>query len=150
MLQLQIIEKIFAELKTIYGREFMARYDGINEMEVKSSWSYELAGFANDLLSISWALEHLPERAPNVIEFRQACRHAPARLMPGYKFPEYVPPVINISEGLPKYIEYTPLNDSKNWARAIIARFNAGETLYSATLQHARDALGIKKSANWT
>ena len=77
-LPLQAIDRLFARLQATYGRDFMERYIGLEAGAVKASWAHELSGFANDMHSLAWALEHLPERPPNVIEFRKIARQAPS------------------------------------------------------------------------
>ena len=81
-LPLQAVERLFTRLQATYGRDFMARYEGTDTNAVKASWAHELSSFAKDLHSLAWALEHLPERAPNVIEFRKIARQAPAPEVP--------------------------------------------------------------------
>ena len=71
-LPLQVIERLFERLVATYGQEFVNKYQG-DLNQVKTVWAHELGGFANNLQSIATALESLPERAPNVIEFRNLC-----------------------------------------------------------------------------
>lgn len=77
-LQLTAIDRLFGRLTATYGRAFLAAYDGVEPGAVKTAWAHELAGFAGNLHALAWALENLPERAPNVIEFRNLARKAPA------------------------------------------------------------------------
>lgn len=71
------VERTLERLTVTYGRRFTDQYAGVDSGAVKSSWAYELSGFAQRLDAIAWALENLPEKAPNVIEFRNLCRAAP-------------------------------------------------------------------------
>lgn len=76
-LPLQAIDRLFSRLQATYGRDFMDKYVGLEVNAVKASWAHELSVFANNLHPLAWALEHLPERAPNVIEFRKIANAAP-------------------------------------------------------------------------
>jgi len=76
-LSLQATDRLFERLHATYGRDFMSKYEGLEVGAVKASWAHELAGFACNLHPLAWALEHLPERAPNVIEFRKIANAAP-------------------------------------------------------------------------
>lgn len=78
------VEKIFARLQGIYGRDFTGHYstgmvNGIDAglENAKATWGEELAGFANHPDSIRYALENLPDRVPNCVKFKELCRSAP-------------------------------------------------------------------------
>jgi hypothetical protein len=43
----------------------------------KATWAEELGGFVKWPEAIAYALEHLPERVPNCIKFKELCRMAP-------------------------------------------------------------------------
>jgi hypothetical protein len=77
-LPLQAVDRLFERLVATYGRQFVNLYDGIDMNAVKSTWAHELSGYAHSLKAIAWALENLPDRAPNAIVFRSLCRQAPA------------------------------------------------------------------------
>ena len=76
------VDRIFHRLAATYGAEFMRKYEGVDEADMKTVWAHELGGFAGDLMAIAWALENLPERCPNVIEFRAICRKSPRVELP--------------------------------------------------------------------
>jgi len=78
------IERVFTRLQGIYGREFLSQYGtgmvgnidpGIENAKVV--WAEELGGFERWPEAIGYALENLPDRAPNCIRFREICRNAP-------------------------------------------------------------------------
>lgn len=78
------VEKIFARMQGVYGREFTGQFstgivNGIDAglENAKAVWAEELAGFAKWPEAIGYALEHLPERVPNCIKFKELCRNAP-------------------------------------------------------------------------
>lgn len=87
MLPLAWVDRIFMRLQGVYGREFTAQFSVIDPttgMDVgienaKQVWSEELGSFTDWPEAISYALKNLPERSPNVIRFRELCRHAPPR-----------------------------------------------------------------------
>jgi hypothetical protein len=139
-LQLKVVNRIFERLATTYGRDFAARWEGLDQNAVKSSWAYELAGFANSLDSIAWAVENLPERAPNVIEFRNLCRRAPAKEAPRLESPKFDPAIAAmVFDGL----KAKPVGkfDHKAWAPRIIERHKAGAKISPTVLKMARDCI---------
>lgn len=77
------IDRIFMRLIGVYGREFKSQFshvvDGVDIgiENAKLVWAEELAGFEQNPQAIAYALETLPDRAPNAIRFRDACRRAP-------------------------------------------------------------------------
>ena len=81
-LQIKAVDRIFHRLAATYGADFMRKYEGVDEADMKTVWAHELGGFAGDLMAIAWALENLPERCPNVIEFRAICRKSPRVELP--------------------------------------------------------------------
>jgi hypothetical protein len=75
----RLIALLFERLATKYGREFIAQYAGLDMAAVKADWSNELRDYTGELggTIMRWALEHLPERCPNSIQFHNLCRQAP-------------------------------------------------------------------------
>ena len=78
------VEKIFARMQGIYGRDFTGQFstgmvNGIDAglENAKITWAEELGGFVKWPEAIAYALEHLPERVPNCIKFKELCRNAP-------------------------------------------------------------------------
>lgn len=78
------VEKIFARLQGIYGRDFTGQFstgmvNGIDAglENAKATWAEELGSFVKWPEAIAYALEHLPERVPNCIKFKELCRNAP-------------------------------------------------------------------------
>jgi len=148
-LQLQVIERLFARLNATYGRDFMSRYEGQDANAVKSSWAHELDGFDKALSSIAWALENLPERAPNVIEFRALCRRAPAVDTP--RLPEPVADKAKVTSELAKLQPIRARSSapigSKDWAYALQRRHVACERLNMNQIRCYREALGLNRIA---
>lgn len=82
----QWIDRIFLRLIGIYGAQFKAKFSVVeNGVDVgmanaKENWAHELRNFSDKPESIAYALDHLPvERAPNALEFRDACKRCPAK-----------------------------------------------------------------------
>ncbi|MBV8060529.1 MAG: hypothetical protein JO253_03260 [Alphaproteobacteria bacterium] len=91
--------KIFERLTATYGREFEGKFKSGELIDTPAgkldkgialamqAWREELGGFVDmgedgkqtdKNGSIAYALANLPESAPNLIEFRNMCRNAPA------------------------------------------------------------------------
>jgi hypothetical protein len=142
-----VIDRLFERLHATYGKEFITKFESVDSSALKSSWGHELAGFAKSLHCIAWALEHLPIRCPNVIEFRMICRQAPAPEAPALPAPPPADPV-RVKQELSKLavLKDTPKIDNREWARRILQRHESGAYKSTpAALEMARDAL--KESA---
>jgi len=80
MQELKPIEEIFRTLRLAYGAEFTRNIAGETPQkiqEVKEFWAKRLECWLDKPYAIEFALEHLPVRCPNVIEFKQLCEQAP-------------------------------------------------------------------------
>lgn len=143
-LPLQAIDRLFLRMGATYGRDFTAKYEGADAMAVKSSWAHELSGFASNLRPIAWALENLPEKTPNVIEFRAICRRAPAPETP--RLPEPKADPARVASELAKLGHVREKTDQphgmKQWAHTLKARHAAGERLNQNKIRCYREALG--------
>lgn len=83
------VDKMFARLQGIYGREFTSQFSVIDAngndvgmANAKQVWAEELGGFVDNPEAIAFALKHLPDRVPNAIKFRDMCRQAPLKSNP--------------------------------------------------------------------
>ena len=114
-------DKIFTKLTLAYGRDFLARWEGIDLNDVKSDWSHELAGFAEHPEAIAYALANLPPKAPSVIEFRALARRAPlpeVKLLDAPKAdPARVAGSLDAAGGTPLPQRHTHAHHSGNRAR---------------------------------
>jgi hypothetical protein len=144
-LPLQAVERLFDRLSATYGREFFARYDGLDPNAIKSVWAHELSAYSHRLEDIAWALENLPERCPNAIEFRNICRKAPERDKP--KLPEAPANLERLKSELAKLLpaikaaQKVATNDGLAWARSIVEKYDSGMVVAPCTLRFAREAL---------
>lgn len=147
-LPLIAIDRLFDRLNATYGRDFMSRWEGQNSNAVKASWAHELSTFERNLPMIAWALENLPERAPNVIEFRNLCRRAPAPEL--QRLPEPQADPARVSAELAKLAPIRRaaatggMHDGKAWARRLIARHEAGDVIRIHYLNLARGVLRLR------
>jgi hypothetical protein len=71
------IDALFAKLSIRYGSAFLAQWPDADPALLKADWAEVLAGFANHPASIRYAIENLPERPVNAIQFRNLARLAP-------------------------------------------------------------------------
>lgn len=145
-LPVKVVDRIFSRLAATYGAAWDRLLGAAPIGDVKSAWAHELAGFASRLDALAWALENLPERVPNVIEFRNLARMAPTPDAP--RLPEPKADPARVAAELAKLVDVRSVAsastvDHKAWAKRIIARHDDGERLNPTTLRFAREALGL-------
>ena len=145
-LSLKAVDRIFDRLTATYGRDFSSRWEGLDGNAVKSSWSHELSGFEHGLHMIAWALEHLPEKSPNVIEFRNLCRKAPAAEHKALEAPQADP--ARVAAEMAKLVQLRSTqpvsgHGMKEWAHRLAARLAAGEKLSRYQIDCMNTALGV-------
>jgi len=146
-----MVQKIFKKLDIIYGPGFRRYIDGKDYDAVKAVWAEELEFYADEPESVAWALKHLPEHCPNVIEFRNLCRQAPKN-----KPPALPAPAIKIDESkaaenrrriadlLQQFRqEASEPYDKRAWARRIIDKYNNGQEVAYYSLNLACATLGL-------
>jgi hypothetical protein len=145
-LSLKAVDRLFERMALTYGKQFTDMYSTVDPASVKTLWAHELAAYAGSLHRIAWALENLPPRCPNVIEFKQLCRQAPAPETPALPEPKADPE--RLKRELAKLgdmkatITATPSKvDHKAWAKRIMARYTAGERINPTSLRFSREAL---------
>lgn len=71
----KVIDALFDKMFLVYGSEWTKKWEGRPITETKGAWAAELSIFTVD--QIKHALENLPERPPNLIQFKGMCNHAP-------------------------------------------------------------------------
>jgi len=146
-LPLAAIERLFDRLAMTYGNEFKNKWSGMPVAEVKASWAHELLAFSGNLKAIGWALENLPEKCPNLVEFKNLCRQAPKPQNPALSAPKADSSVVDAE--LMKIVSSvfkTPANetvDHKRWAKRLKARQEAGDKLSPIQVRFYREALEI-------
>lgn len=138
-------DRIFEKLTVTYGRDFLSRWEGMDLNAVKSDWAHELSGLFRHPSSIAWALDHLPEKPPTVVQFRRIANEMPAQSEPRLEYEAAGMERIaaELARVAPSITRVNPV-DSRDWARRLVARHESGEFKATrAALGMARDALGI-------
>lgn len=136
------IDRLFQRLGATYGAAWDRSLGDTPIVDVKTVWAHELAPFANALHRIAWALENLPERCPNVIEFKRLCFSAPSPDVPQLPEPKADPARLAAELAklapLREEMRNVETKDCRKWARDILAN-PKGRT--PAVLQMARNAV---------
>jgi hypothetical protein len=144
-LPLAWIDRIFEKMTVTYGASFLNRWRDMEAEamnDVKSDWMHELSAFRAAPHAIAFALENLPERAPNVIEFKNLCRQAPSIEAPQLPAPKANPEVVaQVIAGLQK-TQGLPKVDHKAWAQRILDDVAAGAKRTPTVIAMARRAVG--------
>ena len=147
---MKAIDRLFERLAATYGAQWTRQWQDVPMADVKTGWAHELAVFANSLHRIAWALENLPPKCPNAIEFKALCRQAPAPETPRLPEPKADPERVKaeLAKLAPvRAAMATTSNDGRDWARRIVSRHQAGDRILPCTLRFAREALGQKVEA---
>ncbi len=143
-LPLEAVDRLFDRLAATYGRQWFLMWEGVEASAVKSLWAHELDAFSGSLKRIAWALENLPARCPNAVEFKALCRQAPApeeRQLPA--------PAADPERVKAELAKLAPVRkcaaghtvDHKAWARSIINKHRGGLRVNPTALKLAREAL---------
>lgn len=138
------IDRLFERLAATYGNQWLAMWRGIPIEDIKAAWANELAGFAGRLDALAYALEHLPERPPNAIEFRNLARLAPPPEAPALPRPAPNPERVRQAMDAWREAQSAVLSDPQDrlaWAHRIVARAEAGERVGVAALGMAHQAI---------
>lgn len=148
-LHIKAIDRLFERMAASYGAQWTRQWQDVPMVDVKTAWANELDVFSASLHRVAWALENLPPKCPNVIEFKNLCRQAPApevpRLPEPKADPERVRAEISKLGELRAKVATGSAVDGKAWARAIMTRYHACERVNPTTLRFAREALGLIK-----
>lgn len=141
------VAHVFKTLAATYGAAWDRSLGQTPMADVMTIWEYQLLPFTQSReakMMILWALENLPERCPNVIEFKALCRRAPAAVLPA--LPEPAADPVRMAAELDKL---APLRKTiartggnKDWATRIMCRHQAGDSINMTALGMARSALG--------
>ena len=136
----EVVDRLFTRLSASYGAEWTRQWKDIPIVDMKTAWGHELASFISDLPAIASALDNLPERCPNVIQFKALCK-ANRTVKTALLLPEPKSDPAFIASVVAKLAEPAPKTDSKEWARRIISRKAAGEFISPFSLNLAKGAL---------
>jgi hypothetical protein len=142
----QPIDRLFERFSLTYGNAWDNSIGTAPLNEIKSFWMNQLAGFMQSkesMMAISWALNHLPERPPNLVQFKNLCYQAPAVERPQLPSPPADPE--RVKQELAKLGAMNKQkSDPKDWARKILGDYAGGVKKSPAVVQMARDALNVQ------
>ena len=129
------IDRLFERMAATYGSAWERSLGATPVLEAKALWSQQLQAFADRLEAVVWALDELPESPPNVIQFRNLCRSAPAAVSPTIPMPEPKADPARMADKLAKLADLrakptsTAPSSMREWAYILLARDQAGEKL---------------------
>lgn len=143
------IDRLFARLHATYGAAWDRAMGSVPVADAKAAWAHELGGFAGRLQDVAWALEHLPERCPNVIEFRNLCRLAPLPELQQLPAPPANPERIRAELAKLGPVARQSLAvgggaANRTWAKRILERVAAGEHVGRYARESAQVAMGLR------
>jgi hypothetical protein len=142
------VDHVFSTLTVAYGPAFTRSLGDAPEGEIKTFWGYQLSDFTHSKdakRAIVWALQNLPPKVPNAIEFKLLCRNAPSKQVLALPAVVTVNPEIaaRVMTGLRAQAVWgRDLVDPKEWAHRIIRRIKDGEKVSPTVAQMARNAIG--------
>jgi hypothetical protein len=122
----EVVDLVFAKLSVTYGHRFLSIWDGMPLDVVKADWAKELAPVKHE--RILWALQNLPERAPDAPTFRALCACMPqpreaVALPSGPKKP--APAVARAFAEVVKNAEPHTEPERVRWARQYVAKWGS-------------------------
>lgn len=148
-LPIPVIERLFQRLTATYGSEFVNKWDKVSLADVKTAWAHELAFTSENLNAIGWALQNLPDRCPNLIEFKSLVKGAPRPTTMALEAPKAPVEVVDrvMAEIASKAFK-TPRDekgqvDHKRWAKKLLQRHKKGEALGLHQIKAYKAALEI-------
>jgi hypothetical protein len=134
------VDHIFSALAVAYGPAFTRSLGEAPSAEIKTFWGYQISDFTHSKAAkraIVWALQNLPPKVPNAIEFKNLCRNAPSKAPVMLPAPAVNPEIAaKVLGGLKA--STLPKVDHKAWAHRIIARHEAGQKISPTVVQMAR------------
>lgn len=146
---IQSINGLFSVLAGTYGAEWQRQLDAAPKGDVKTAWMHQLSRFSGSMHRIEWAVDNLPERCPNPVQFRNLCSQAPSPDVPHLEAPKADP--ARVAAELAKLAlaraAVTGATDPKALAHRILARHANGERLSPTVLTMARAATGSATGA---
>ena len=143
---IKAIDRLFHRLGATYGADWDRALGQTPINDAKTVWAHELQTFKFSLNRIAWALENLPDRCPNVIQFKNLCRQAPTPETIALPEPKADP--ARVAAELAKLGNIRavdkPAHGMKEWAYRLQARDKAGESINMNQRRCYRAALGIE------
>ena len=143
----EVIDAIFAKLAVRYGATWLRQWEGVNMNLVKSDWGSELSGFARNLEPLRYALRNLPERCPNVGQFRAIANCCPPPEFKQLEAPAADPAKVaqaTAQLGQAAKAMTAQRQDPHAWAKRILERVAAGEKVGRYARESAEVAMGLR------
>lgn len=147
-----VVEYVFKRLAATYGAAWDRSLGQAPIADVMTVWDYQLQQFTQSSAAkkmIIWALENLPDRCPNVMEFKSLCSRAPMVHAAALPAPKADP--ARVAAELAKMAPLKAMGslhvDGKAWAKALKARNDAGEKLNFNQVRCYRNALNLNVPA---
>lgn len=152
------VRKLFVLLHGAYGSTFLSKYatgeknaDG-NDKGVLAAmlvWDAGLSKFAPDVIesAAKRLMAEDPKFPPNLPQMEKVCEAITPRKT--YAEEAGLPRLPAPAPVAPIKVDFSKQNDGKDWARAILARAEAGEKIRPYTLKSARQALGMEGKMSW-
>lgn len=143
------IDRLFDRLAMTYGTEFTNKWGTLSSIDVKSHWAHELSIFADNLKAIGWALQNLPDRCPNLIEFKNLCKQAPRPTTIALDAPKAPIELVDkvfaeiAAKALKQPVDKNGMVDHKRWAKKLKLRHESGEQLSPYQIKCYKQALDI-------
>ena len=145
------IDRLFDRLAMSYGTEFTNKWGTLSSADVKSHWAHELGIFVDNLQAIGWALKNLPDRCPNLIEFKSLVKQAPRPTTIALDAPKASADVVDremakiASQAFKLPRDEKGQIDHKRWAKKLMQRHKKGEPLGLHQIKAYKAALEIKE-----
>lgn len=154
------IERIFARLSSIYGKDFAYKWEDADAAELVRTWSDALAGFNGDAIKGALTACNSIPRCPNLPEFVALCRQSMSvrvELPEGEPADDIKPDPVRVKKLIattlkdPSEWETTFMINGhqitawKRWAYRLIEREIDGEQVDILAAEGWREALGFPK-----
>lgn len=153
------VKNLFLLLQGSYGAVFIAKFatgvkdeTGRHDLGIRATmavWRHALKKYPPDVIETAAARlkEAHTEFPPSLPQFEKLCDAA----MPRKTHAEEagLPRLPAPAPAAPVKVDFSKQNDGKDWARAIMARSEAGESIRAYTLLSARQALGLEGRMPW-
>lgn len=139
---IRAVDRLFQRLGATYGAEWDRSIGATPINDSKTIWAHELDGFKTSLDRVAWALENLPERCPNAIQFKNLCRSAPSKELEILPAPKADPE--RVKAELAKLghlrLEQATVVGRLDWAKRIL---ESPKGRSPTVIQMAKNAMGV-------
>lgn len=152
------VRKLFVLLHGAYGSIFLSKYATGEKSEAGGDkgvaaamlvWDAALSKFAPDVVEAAAKrlMSEDPKFAPNLPQMEKVCE----AIVPRKTYAEEagLPMLPAPAPAAPMKVDYSQKRDGKDWARAIMARSEAGDKIRPYALTRARQALGMDGRMSW-